>query len=174
MSRFLDRLEPAYNLILAFFIWLVAISIGLFALLIPLNLLLVKMQWGSIWWLNEGIEYSLYAGVFLGAPWVLQQGAHVRVDIVISALPKRLATLLEATIDTGGAVLCLVLAYYGWRAAVSEFVDGTLPDKDLRIPNWIMMAVFTVSLALLAIEFAFRIRRARQLVEEQSSATDGL
>ena len=55
-----------------------AVSIGLIAVLIPLNLLLIKMQWGSIWWLYEAVEYALYVGVFIGAPWVLRQGAHVR------------------------------------------------------------------------------------------------
>jgi TRAP-type C4-dicarboxylate transport system permease small subunit len=147
----------------------VAISIGLFATLIPLNLFLVKTGIGSIWWLHEGVEYALYVGVFIGAPWVLQQGAHVRVDVLISALPERAAATLERFLDLGGAILCLALCYYGYRLAVSEYEDGTLPDKDLRIANWTMMLVFAFSFFLLAIEFLFRIRRAGEIVVNEST-----
>jgi len=169
MQRQLDTLESAFNRTLYFLILLVAISIGLFATLIPLNLLLVKTGLGSIWWLHEGVEYALYVGVFIGAPWVLQQGAHVRVDVLISALPEKAAASLERFLDFAGSVLCLALCYYGYRLAVSEWEDGTLPDKDLRIANWTMMAVFSFSFFLLAIEFLFRIRRAGEIVVEESA-----
>ena len=53
---------------------------------------------------------------------------------------------------------------------MSEFGDGTLPDKDLRIETWYMMAVFTISFALLGIEFLLRLRRAREIVEKQETA----
>ena len=43
-----------------------------------------------------------------------------------------------------------------------EFQDGTLPDKDLRIPTGYMMAIFSASFFLLAIEFLLRFRRAGQ------------
>ncbi len=162
MRAFVEAFERAYSRLLLFLISLVAVSIGLIAVLIPLNLLLIKMQWGSIGWLHEAVEYTLYVGVFIGAPWVLQQGAHVRVDVVTSALPARLAVRLEQVMDGAGALLCLVLAFYGTRMAISEFIDGTLPDKDLRIPNWYMMVVFAGSFLLLAIEFLLRIRRAHE------------
>ena len=67
---------------------LVAVSIGLIAVLIPLNLFLVTLKWGSFPWLFEAVEYALYVGVFIGAPWVLRQGAHIRVDVVTAALPE--------------------------------------------------------------------------------------
>ena len=173
MTRLLDIIETGFNRLLVFLIGLVALSIGLVAVLIPLNLLLVKMQLGGIWWLYESVEYSLYVGIFIGAPWVLQQGAHVRVDVIITSLPQPIAERLEQIVDAAGIVVCLTLAYYGWRATVSEFQDGTMPDKDLRIANWMMMSVFAFSFLLLAIEFVFRIRRARELVAEKRS-TAGL
>ncbi|MGI9422369.1 MAG: TRAP transporter small permease [Hyphomicrobiaceae bacterium] len=166
----LDAIEAGFNWLLYLLIVIVAISIGVITILIPLNLLLVKMHWGALWWLNEAVEYALYAGVFLGAPWVLQQGAHVRVDVISSALSKPAAVHLERVIDAIGASLCVVLCYYGTRAMLLEYQDGTLPDKDLRIANWIVLAVFCLSFALLFIEFLFRIRRASRIVEEEKSA----
>ncbi len=162
MKTLLDRVESGFNRLLKLLIALVAISIGLFAVLIPFNLLLIKTQMGSIWWLSEAIEYSLYVGVFIGAPWVLQQNAHVRVDLFASALPTHLAVHLERLLNVFGVGLCLLLCSYGVRAGLWEFADGTLPDKDLRIANWYMLAVFSVSFFLMAVEFLFRIRRSGQ------------
>lgn len=170
MRRQLDSFEAGFNRAMVFLAALVAVSIGLFAILIPLNLLLVKAQWGSMWWLYEAVEYALYFGVFIGAPWVLQQGAHVRVDVVASALRKETAARLEQVLDAAGASLCLLLCFYGVRVTVSEFQDGTLPDKDLRIETGYMMAVFTVSFFLLAIEFLLRLRRGRGLVAKEETA----
>jgi TRAP-type C4-dicarboxylate transport system permease small subunit len=159
MHRLIDSFEAGFTRLLAFLAALTALSIALIAIGIPLNLLLVKMQWGSIWWMYEAVEYALYVGVFIAAPWVLRQGAHVRVDVAVAALPARLSLRLEQALDVAGVLLCLLLCFYGIRAAISEFQDGTLPDKDLRIANWYMLAVFALSFLLLAIEFALRLRR---------------
>jgi len=160
MRKALDRFETWFNAFNTLIAGMVAASIGCFAVLIPFDLMLRKLKWGNLPWLGEGIEYALYVGVFLSAAWVLQKGAHVRVDIVVAALPKRLAVRMEKTLDVVGAILCAVLCYYGFTAAIIEFVDKTLPDKDLRIDNWYMMAAFSLAFALLTIEFLFRIRRA--------------
>ncbi len=170
MAKFLDAVESAFNLFIKFLISLVAASIGLFAILIPFNLLIVKTQMGSIWWLNEAIEYALYVGVFIGAPWVLQQGAHVRVDVLVAALPTNMAIHMERFLNIAGAAICLVLCVYGFRGAQLEFIFGTLPDKVLRIPNWYMLTVFSGSFFLLALEFLFRIRRAGTIVAEAGSS----
>lgn len=166
----LDRFEAAFNKLTLFFAALVAISIGLIAVLIPLNLFLVKAHLGSIWWLFEGVEYALYFGVFLGAPWVLQQGAHVQADILTSALPKRAAARLDRILDGAGFALCTLLSFYGLRAFLSEYQEGTMPDKDLRIANWIVLSGFAVSFLLLAIEFLLRMRSERVLTASEKTA----
>lgn len=170
MGNLIDSFETAFNRLTYFLISLVAISIGLIALLIPLNLLLIKSRLGAMWWLFEGVEYALYAGVFLGAPWVLQQGAHVRVDIFPTSLPGNLTHKMEQLLNIAGSILCLILFVYGLRGAMLEFEDGTLPDKSLRIYNWIILMVFSFSFFLLAFEFLLRFRRARKIVEGEKNA----
>jgi len=160
MRKFFDRFEALFNSFNTVIAWLVAITIGLFAILIPFDLMLRKFGWGNLAWMHEGIEYTLYVGVFLSAAWVLNKGAHVRVDILIAALPKRTAKRMEKVLDIVGALLCAVLCYYGVASGISEFVDETMPDKDLRIDNWYMMAAFALAFALLTVEFLLRFRRA--------------
>ncbi|MEM6897917.1 MAG: TRAP transporter small permease [Pseudomonadota bacterium] len=152
-----DRLFARLNTAIAS---CVALSIGLFAVLLPLDFALRKLRLGGLEWLNEGAEYFLYFGVFLSATWVLQKGAHVRVDIVLSLLPRRGALALERAMDLFGAALCAAMAYYGYLGSYFAYILDTLPDKDLRIPNWIILAVFTAAFVLLTIEFLLRFYRS--------------
>ena len=88
MGSLIDAFDAAFARFIVWLAVLVAVSIGLFAVLIPLNLFLVTVKWGSFAWLFEAVEYALYVGVFIGAPWVLRQGAHIRVDVITAALPR--------------------------------------------------------------------------------------
>ena len=169
MSSFLDWFESVFEQVNRLIAALVALSIGVFTLLIPFDLFLRKVGWGNLPWLHEGAEYGLYVGVFLSAAWVLNKGAHVRVDIIIAALPDRGSLRLEKLLDIAGALLCAILCYCGLSGMLGEFEFGTLPDKDLRIPNWYMLLVFGLSFALLTVEFLLRFRRAGKEIATAST-----
>lgn len=160
MTNFIERFELAFNKLNQAIALCVAATVAAFAVFVPLDFLIRKLRLGGLEWLNEGASYFLFFGVFLSATWVLQQGAHVRVDIIISVLPAKAAKLLERVIDIFGAVLCVVMAYLGLQGARAAYALGTLPDKDLQIPNWIILTVFSVSFVFLAIEFLLRFYRA--------------
>lgn len=167
----IDRFEAGFKRLNEYLAALVALSIGAFAILIPLDLLMRNAGWGNMPWLYEGIEYALYFGVFLGATWVLQHNAHVRVDVVTSALRPKTAQALETLVDLFGAVLCGVLCYYGTRAAIQDYIDMNIPEKDLKLPSWYLMAAFAATFLFLAVEFLLRARRAILGREEEKSET---
>ena len=166
MHAVLDAFETGFNRLVVALASLVAASIGVMALAIPLNLFLIKFHLGSLWWLFSTVEYALYFGVFAAAPWVLQQGAHVRIDILSSSFSAKPAAILEACTNVFGAVICVVLAVYGTRATIIEFIDQTMPDKDVKIAIWIVVSAFTVSFVLCAIEFLLRLRTTRILATD--------
>ena len=101
---------------------------------------------------------------------MLRHGAHLKVDVLTPALTIDASAKLEQLLDVIGILLCLLLCYYGVRATISEYVDGTLPDKDLRIFNWIILSVFAFSFFLLAVEFMLRARRAKEIVKKEDRA----
>ena len=149
---------------------LVALSLGLFAIAIPLDLLMRRTGLGNMPWLYEVIEYVLYAGVFLGTPWVLREGAHVRVDIVVSTLPRAMAVRLEQILDVMGAIVAVVLLYYGVQATIDSFLGESRQFKTLIIFDWWLMTIFSVSMLLLGAEFLLRLRRAREVLEAEEDA----
>ena len=169
MHNPLNRFEMAFNRLCLIFAGGTAVTIALFAVLIPLDLFIRSISWGNMPWLHEGIEYTLYVGVFLGAPWVLQQGAHVRVDIFFSNLPKYLIVPAEILLDLIGCIICLFLFYYGLQGSIEAYIDKSIPDKLLKIANWWMLLVFAVSFCMLAIEFLLRMRRAQTVLDKEKT-----
>jgi TRAP-type C4-dicarboxylate transport system permease small subunit len=110
-------------------------------------------------WSNEISELMLYLITMCVAPWLLRQGQHIRVDIVLQAIPKRLAWSFEWLGDIIGLGCCLVLAWYGAKAAWSSFASGAVNIKTLVTPEWWALAPLPIVFVLLAIEMLFRMNR---------------
>jgi TRAP-type transport system small permease protein len=108
---------------------------------------------------NELSEESLYLITLLAAPGLLRQGQHIRIDIVLRALPRRVGWIMEWGGDVVGLVCCLVFVWYGTSVAAASFSDGSISIKTLVLPEWWLLAPMPVAFALLAIEFVFRMHR---------------
>lgn len=110
-------------------------------------------------WSNEVSELLLYAITLLAAPWLLRGGRHIRVDIVLRALPKRTAYACEWIADVLGLVACLWMVVYGSSATWKSQQSAALSIKTLVMPEWWFLAPLPICFALLAIEFVFRMLR---------------
>ena len=108
---------------------------------------------------NELSEDSLYLITLLAAPGLLRQGRHIRVDIVLRAMPQRVGWLLEWVGDVVGLICCLIFVWYGVGVAAASFFDGSISIKTLVLPEWWLLAPMPVAFALLALEFGFRMHR---------------
>lgn len=133
-------------------------ALGLLAILIAIDIVIRNLGIGHLGWLLEVSEYVLYVATFLAAPWVLRLGAHVRVDLLLNALPARLAAGLELLADALGGLASAVLFYYGLKATLRAHALGSLVIKELVFPEWWLLALVPVCAILLAIEFLRRIR----------------
>lgn len=151
---------------------LIGVTIGLFALVIAADLAMRLLGVGNLPGMQEVIEYFLFAGVFLGAPWVLRLAAHVRVDLIASAVTgTRFGVFMERALDLLGLLVCLILVFYGYKAFAEAVEFGAVQRKTYAMPEWVLILIFEVSFILLSIEFAFRIFRAN--APEASSEEGG-
>src|SRR5829696_9771440 len=50
-------------------------------------------------WANEVSEGMLYLITLFTAPWLMRKGQHIRVDILLRAVPKRLGWAFEWGVD---------------------------------------------------------------------------
>jgi TRAP-type transport system small permease protein len=113
----------------------------------------------GIVWANEVSEYSLYLMTLLTAPWLLRRGQHVRLDIILTLVPARVAWLMEAVGDLLGFVVCVVLIRYGFAMSYDSWRLGAITIKNLVFPEWWLLAPLPATFVLLAIEFVFRFDR---------------
>jgi TRAP-type C4-dicarboxylate transport system permease small subunit len=117
---------------------------------------------GSLAWSNEISELMLYLITMCVAPWLLRQGQHIRVDIVLQALPPRLAWHLEWVADVLGLGCCLLITWYGAQAAWSSYLSGAVNIKTLVTPEWWSLLPLPVVFLLLSIEMLFRMVRLQR------------
>lgn len=110
-------------------------------------------------WSNEISETLLYLITLLAAPWLLRQGQHIRVDLLLRALPRRVAWQCEIVADVLAFGCCVALVWYGARATWASYAAGSTTIKTLITPEWWSLVPLPVAFALLAVEVAFRMQR---------------
>ena len=127
---------------------------------------------GGIPWSGELSEDILYLLTLLTAPWLLRQGQHIRVDILLRALPARLGWVLEWVGDLLGLACSLYFVWYGWKVLAASYTSGAISIKTLVTPEWWLLVPLPVAFLLFAIEFLFRMRRLAR--SERAPRTDAV
>lgn len=143
-----------------------AVLFGILTILVCIDIVARRLGFGSMPWLVEVVEYVMYGGTFLTAPWVLRQGEHVRVDLLLGSIPKAAAIRLQQFIDSLGLGISLVMFYYGSAVVIDAYRANFIQFKNLAVHEWVLMLPIPVGCAMLAMEFALRILRLRGAVEE--------
>ena len=167
-GRFLERLALLGCAILMGMMLLIVADVGLRNAAIP------GLPAGLAW-STEISELMLYLITMCVSPWLLRQGQHIRVDIVLQALPRKLAWYLEWVGDLAGFACCVVIAWYGSQAALSSYASGAVNIKTLVTPEWWSLAPLPLVFVLLAIEMIFRmIRLKRQPPGERGPRHDAV
>ena len=151
------RINSAYELVLTGCGFIVGLTILVIAVLISLDVLLRNLDLYSSGALLELTEYALFVTTFVGAPWVLWLGSHVRVDLVLTVAPAPVARAMEIVADTAGLFFSGVMGWHGFSVALVSFERGDLIVKELVVPEWTLMMFIPISCLLLAIEFLRRI-----------------
>jgi TRAP-type C4-dicarboxylate transport system permease small subunit len=95
----------------------------------------------------------------LSAPWLLRQGQHIRVDILLRAVPARIGWYLEWIGDLIGLACSIYLVWYGLKVLGASYAAGAITIKTLVTPEWWLIAPLPVAFLLVAIEFVFRMYR---------------
>jgi len=159
----MSRVESAYGRLLEILALIACALIFGMTLMICADVLLrnVRVVPGvaGLEWANEISEAMLYLVTLLTAPWLMRKGQHIRVDIVLRAVPKPLGWTFEWLVDTLAMGCCAVIAYYGARAALASWQAGSMSIKTLITPEWWLLSVLPVAFLALTIEMLFRMRR---------------
>src|SRR5260370_34637933 len=129
------------------------------ASLLPADILLRNIMGVGFAWANEVSEYALYLMTLLTAPWLLRRGQHVRIDIILTLVPPRVAWLMEAAGDVLGFAVSVTLIRYGLDMTFDSARLGAVTIKNLVFAEWWLLAPLPAAFVLIAVEFVFRFLR---------------
>ena len=165
-------LSRAYGRILDGLMLAACLLLLAMTLLIGADVIGRNAGWGGLAWSSEISEDILYLLTLLAAPWLLRQGQHIRVDILLRALPPRLGWLLEWAGDLLGLACSLYFVWYGWVVLAASYRSAAISIKTLVTPEWWLLVPLPVAFLLLAIEFLFRMYRLSRA--ERTPRTDAV
>ncbi len=140
-------------------------------ILVTADIVLRNVATRGFVWANEVSEYSLYLMTLLTGPWLLRRGQHVRLDLVLTAIPRRIAWMVEAAGDVLGFVVCLAMIRYGALMTWEAWRLGSITIKNLVFPEWWLLVPLPVIFTLIAVEFMFRFHRVLTVRDRRQEAT---
>jgi TRAP-type C4-dicarboxylate transport system permease small subunit len=155
----MTSLSRSFGVLLDALMLVAALLVLAMTLMIGADVFLRNVGAGGLPWSNEVAEYILYLVTLLSAPWLLRRGQHIRVDVLLRALPRRLAYAAEWVADLAGLACAVYFVAYGWRVAAASYQAGAITLKTLVLPEWWMLAALPATFLLVAIEFVFRMHR---------------
>jgi TRAP-type C4-dicarboxylate transport system permease small subunit len=159
----LERFSAAFGKLLEALAWAACLMVFAMVMMICLDVLLRNValipSMRGLDWSNDLTEAMLYLITMCAAPWLLRRGQHIRVDILLRAIPKRVAWACEWLADVVGLFCCVVMVWYGVKMTWASYASGSMTVKTMVTPEWWLLAPLPVAFALLAIEMGFRMRR---------------
>lgn len=135
---------------------LAALGAGIFVFITLSVCLEVLLRYGfnsPLSWVVEVSEYALLWITFLGASWVLRNGGHVRVDILLQYLSPSALRICGLVSSASGALTSLVLIVFGTNVTLTAMARGSFRQTGIDIPTWIIVVVIPVGGVLLFLRF---------------------
>src|SRR5262245_17560905 len=107
MSQSMARLAEWYGRLLDALVFAACILLLVVTVMIGADVVSRNIGAGGVAVSNELSEDILYLMTLLAAPWLLRQGQHIRVDIILRTLPVRVACLLWSAGAIIGLLSCI-------------------------------------------------------------------
>jgi len=141
-----------------------AILLQLAAVALVVNAVYRYTLGGGFLIIAEGTRFALLLVVFLGLAGTHAVDGHVRVELLLQALPARLrGFLLDFLIPLASIFFLVLLAWSGWVATEQMFAQGTTTPTRPAILLWPIAAVVPAGCALLILLLLLNLfRRIRQ------------
>jgi len=110
----------------------------------------------SITWAEETMLFLMIGCVFLGSGPVGYLGRHIRMDVVVLALPPRARKFFEILSDVVTIATCVMLAIFAWPV-VSMLAELNERSDTANIPLAIPQSALPLGLLLTAFLIAVRL-----------------
>jgi TRAP-type C4-dicarboxylate transport system permease small subunit len=110
----------------------------------------------SLSWAEEAMLFLMIGCVFLGAGPVGWSGRHIRMDVVVSALPPRLRKAFDMLSDLATIATAVALAIFAWPV-MTMLAELDQRSQSADIPLVLPQAALPLGLLLMALLIAIRL-----------------
>jgi TRAP-type C4-dicarboxylate transport system permease small subunit len=110
----------------------------------------------SLSWAEEAMLFLMIGCVFLGAGPVGWMGRHIRMDVVVSALPPPARTAFELFSDLVTIATCVALTIFAWPV-VAMLAELDQRSQSANIPLVIPQVMVPFGLSVMALLIAVRL-----------------
>jgi TRAP-type transport system small permease protein len=130
-----------------------AALIALIAFGVTIDVTIRYLFGATLGWMLEVSEYAMFAATMLGTAWVLREGGHTSIDLVVSSLSEKTRRIASRLANLIGLSTCLFFGWFALLASIKSFRSGTMIYKSVVFPEWWLMALIIVAMASLALGF---------------------
>ncbi len=109
--------------------------------------------------LDEFVGYGVAAMTFLSLGYALNDGALIRVNIVLVRSRGRQRFALEIFSISVTLALTLFIAGYFWRSVARNWTRGAVSESIAEIPLWIPEGLVFLGMALFAVQLTAYLLR---------------
>lgn len=157
------------------------------ALMVLAGVLLIFLMFAVVWevalryfvgrptsWVIEISGYILVFIPFLVGPWLLRNEGHVKMDLLLNALPPNAQYIVNTVTSIVGSLACLILTYAGVKYVIDLVETKSKTPTPLMLPRAPIASIVFLGSILMAVEFLFRARRNMEHWSLNRSKQEGL
>jgi TRAP-type C4-dicarboxylate transport system permease small subunit len=111
----------------------------------------------SSYWEVEASIYLAVAATFLASPYTLRTHGYAAVYYVPKVLPARAAQPWLTGVRVLGLLVCLYLAWEGWRLTHEALLADERSISMWRPPRWPLYAMMPIGMGLTALQYVAEI-----------------
>lgn len=89
-------------------------------------------------WANEASSYLLLVMVFMGLAYALSERSHIRIDIVVTRLPRRVRDWMQVISSIIFLIFTGILGYFTWSLFLDtvRFAETSRSLWDIPLTPW--------------------------------------
>ena len=105
----------------------------------------------------EVSEYLLVFLCFASVAWILKEGRHVRVEVIVHRLPPKTQMVMDIVVSVLALVFCIVLVWKAAGVTLLNFQRGFRSASLVNFPLWIPYLIITLGSLLLTLQYVVQI-----------------
>lgn len=102
-------------------------------------------------WVHEFSAYLMVVLVFLGLAYTLKENAHIKVDILVVRLPRRIQDWMKVIHSSIFLVFTIILLYFNWHLFAQSFALKSTSYTSADVIIWPAQLFMPLGFAILGL-----------------------